>query len=106
MAWIDYQKAFVSVPRSWIIKSLELIVINNKKISFTKETMSYCKTSMCLNTGEKVRETEDLETYRGISQADSLSRLLFCIRLIPLTGQLNKVNTGHEVHTTKIKVSH
>jgi hypothetical protein len=30
MAWIDYQKAFDRVPHSWIIKSLELIGINNK----------------------------------------------------------------------------
>ena len=66
MALIDYQKAFVSVPRSWIIKSLELIVINNKIISFTKKATSYCKTSTCLHTEGKVRETEDLETSSGI----------------------------------------
>jgi hypothetical protein len=37
MAWIDYQKAFDRVPHmsSWIIKSLELIRINNKVIAFT-----------------------------------------------------------------------
>jgi hypothetical protein len=37
MAWIDYQKAFDRVPHSCIIKSLELIGINNKVISFTKK---------------------------------------------------------------------
>ena len=37
MAWIDYQKAFDRVPHSWIIKSLELIGINNKVILFTKK---------------------------------------------------------------------
>ena len=37
MAWIDYQKAFDSVPHSWIIKSWQLIGINNKIISFTKK---------------------------------------------------------------------
>jgi len=30
MAWIDYQKDFDRVPHSWIIKSLELIGVNNK----------------------------------------------------------------------------
>jgi len=29
MAWIDYQKAFDSMSHSWIIKSLELVGINN-----------------------------------------------------------------------------
>jgi len=41
MAWIDYQKAFNIVPHGWIIKSLELIGINNKVISFTKKVRSY-----------------------------------------------------------------
>jgi hypothetical protein len=40
MAWIDYQKVFDMVPHSLIIKSLELIGINNKVISFTKKVMT------------------------------------------------------------------
>jgi hypothetical protein len=31
---------------------------------------------------------------------------LFCICLLPLTEQLNKLNTGYEEHTTKTKISH
>jgi hypothetical protein len=46
MARIDYQKAFDRVPHSWIIKSLELMGINNKVISFTKKGMTYWKTRM------------------------------------------------------------
>jgi hypothetical protein len=41
MAWSDYQKMFDRVPHSWIIKSLELIGINNKVISYTKKVMAY-----------------------------------------------------------------
>jgi hypothetical protein len=41
-----------------------------------------------------------------IFQEDSLSPLLFCICLIPLTKQLNRLNTGYEEHTTKTKISH
>ena len=40
-----HQEAFDSVPHIWIIKSLQLIGINNKIISFTKKAMSYWKTS-------------------------------------------------------------
>jgi hypothetical protein len=61
MAWIDYKNAFDSVPHSWIIKFLKLIVTNNK-ISFTKKAMSYCKTSTRLRTEGMIIETEDLET--------------------------------------------
>jgi len=51
-------------------------------------------------------ETEDLEIQCGMFQVHTLSPLLFCISLIPLTEKLNKLSTGYEEHTTKTKVSH
>jgi hypothetical protein len=51
-------------------------------------------------------ETEDIKIECGIFQADSLSPLLFCICLIPLTEQLNRLNTGYEEHIKKTKISH
>ena len=101
MAWIDYQKAFDSVPHSWIIKSLELIGMNNKVVLFTKKVMTYWKTRMCLHAENKLIETEGIKIQCG---GDSLSPLLFCICLIPLTEQLNRLNTGYEGHTTKTKI--
>jgi len=61
MAWIDYQKAFDKVPHSWIIKSLELIGINNKVISFTKKVMSYWRTRMRLHTENKLIKRDDIK---------------------------------------------
>jgi hypothetical protein len=37
---------------------------------------------------------------------DSLSPLLFCVSLIPLAEQFNRLNTGNEEHTAKTKISH
>jgi len=79
IARIDYQKAFDRVPHSWIIKSLELIGINNKVISFTKKVMGYWRTCICLHIENKLIETEDIKIQCGIFQGDSLSPLLFCI---------------------------
>src|SRR5215469_1553793 len=106
MAWIDYQKAFDRVPHSRIIKSLELIGINNKVIAFTKMAMTYWRTQMRLYAENERIETEDIKIQCGIFQGDSLSPLLFCICLIPLTEQLNRLNTGYEEHTTKTKILH
>jgi len=106
MAWIDYQKALDRVPHSWIIKSLELIGINNKVISFIKKDMSYWRTRMRLHAENKLIEAEDIKIQCGILQEDSLSSLLFCICLIPLTEQLNRLDTGYEEHKTKTKISH
>jgi hypothetical protein len=106
MVWIDYQKALDRVPHSWIIKPLELIGIKNKVISLTKKVMPYWRTCMCLHADYKLIQTEDIKIECGIFQGDSLSPLLFCICLIRLTEQLNRVNTGYEEQTTKAKISH
>jgi len=106
MTCIDYQKAFGRDPHSWIIKSLEITGINTKVISFTKKVMGYWRTHMCLHAENKLIETEDIKIQCGIFQGDSLSPLPFCICLLPLTEQLNKLNTGYEEHTTKTKISH
>ena len=106
MAWIDYQKAFDKVSHSWIIKSLELIWINNKVIAFTKKAMAYWRTRMRLHAENELIETEDIKIQCGIFQEHSLSPLLFCICLIPLTEQMNRLNTGYEQHVTKTKISH
>ena len=68
--------------------------------------MTYWKTRMSLHAENKPIETEDIKIQCGIFQGDSLSLLLFCICLIPLTEQLSRLNTGYEEHTTKTKISH
>jgi ribosomal protein S15P/S13E len=105
MAWTDYQKAFDGAPHGWIIKSLELIGINNKMILFTKKSISYWRTRISVHTENKLIETEEVEIQCGIFQGDSLSPLLFCISLITLTEQLNRLKTGFE-ENNKDKVSH
>jgi hypothetical protein len=52
MARIDDQKAFDRVPYSWIIKTLELIGINDKVIALTKKAMTYWNT-LCAYTQKK-----------------------------------------------------
>jgi hypothetical protein len=63
---MDYQKAFDRVPHSWIIKSLEIIGINTKVISFTKKVMGYWRTHKCLHAENKLTETEDIKIQCGI----------------------------------------
>jgi hypothetical protein len=41
IAWIDYQKAFDTVPHSWVEMSLELVGVNSKIIRFC--TLSVAK---------------------------------------------------------------
>ena len=68
MALIDYQKAFDRVPHSWIIKSLELIGINNKVIAFTKKATTYWRTRMRLHVENELIETRHKNTMWDISR--------------------------------------
>jgi hypothetical protein len=66
MAWIDYQKPFDRVPHSWLIKSLKIIGINTKIISFTRKVMGYWRTHMCLHTENKLIETKGIKIQGGV----------------------------------------
>ena len=66
MTWIDYQKTFDKVPHSWILKSLDLLGINDKVTALTKKVIPKWKTPMRLNAENTVIETEDIQIQCGI----------------------------------------
>ena len=57
IAWIDYRKAFDSVPHSWILKALQMYKISPTLINFMKHSMSTWKTTMILNYSIEKIET-------------------------------------------------
>jgi hypothetical protein len=86
MVWIDYRKAFDSVPHSWILKCLKLYRINDKIQAIIRHSMSLCKTTLtCYN-----KDVCNIRIRRGIFQGDALYPLLFCIAINPLSHILRK----------------
>lgn len=60
MSWIDYQKAFDSVPHSWLLKFLEIYEINKKTIDSIEVLMATWRTTHIVKTKTKgafIRET-------------------------------------------------
>jgi len=106
IAWIDYQKSFDSVSHSWVEKSIELVGVNSKIVRFLKLSMEKWNIWLVLKTKQKVMQSQAIQIRRGIFQGDSLSPLLFCIALTPLTNELNRAHFGHQVHGTERKISH
>ena len=94
-AWVDYQKAYDSVPHSWILKCLEIYKIDPKAVAFLKHIMKQWKTTLIMNTKNGRSQSAPIEIRRGIFQGDSLSPLLFCITLFPLTELLKKSGKGN-----------
>lgn len=50
--------------------------------------------------------TNTINIKRGIFQGDSLSPLLFCIALIPLSSELNSTGFGYNVHKNASNINH
>ncbi|EFA13373.1 hypothetical protein TcasGA2_TC001390 [Tribolium castaneum] len=51
-------------------------------------------------------EIKEVKIKRGIFQRDSLSPLLFCIALFPLTSELKESSTGYQLHPGGTKIDH
>lgn len=105
MAWIDYKKAFDSVPHSWILQALKIYRVSPTIIRFVEESMKEWKTEMYLYHQQGSVQTGQIAIKRGIFQGDSLSPLLFCMSLIPLTNMINRQGLGYEIDGEN-KVSH
>jgi hypothetical protein len=64
MVWIDYQKAFDSVPHSWIEESIELIGVNNKIVNFCKLSVEKWSTKLQLKTNQELMQSRLIKINR------------------------------------------
>ena len=78
VAWIHYEKAYDRVPHKWVMKVLKTI-----------KCPGWIRSSIELFSKHLVRST--LVKYnRGFFQGDSLSTLLFCLAIAPISQVLNR----------------
>ena len=75
MYWIDYKKAFDSVPHSWILAVLTLYKVAPTIVSSFSKV--YDCMENCPQAGSSVIGTVSIRS--GIFQEDVISPLLFCI---------------------------
>lgn len=94
VAWIDYRKAFDSVPHTWLIRILRLYKVNERITMLLQHLMQTWRTSLLIKTKETSYQTNTLEIKRGIFQGDSLSPLWFCLALNPLSEMLRQSSYG------------
>ena len=102
VAWIDYKKAFDSLPHSWIAKCLEIVGVSGNIRQFRRVAMASWNTVLTVN-GQLL---DYVHIRRGIFQGDSLSPLLYVIAMIPMTTILRQTGLGYQTSKSATKISH
>ncbi|RVE41550.1 hypothetical protein evm_013800, partial [Chilo suppressalis] len=93
--WIDYKKAYDSVPHTWLMRVLELYKVDTTLRTFLMSCMGQWRTVLCYPGCRPIRENDELiRIERGIFQGDSLSPLWFCLAMNPLSTLLEASGLG------------
>lgn len=95
--YIDYKKAFDSIPHSWLLKILEIYKIDQHIRNFLATAMKTWRTKIHLTTDQAQVETDKIKINTGIFQGDSLSALWFCLCINPLSNTLNSTTYGFKI---------
>ena len=109
MIWLDYKKAYDSVPHGWITEAMKLAKIPEKIIEAINQLISKWQTELSIPTvNGKVRIGEIL-CRKGVLQGDYLSVILFILSLNPLSFLPNRTDgfklskdTVHEKNITHL----
>ena len=82
MSWIDYRKAYDSVPHSWILKTLQMYRFNEKLIKFMEKCAkaSFKKGKLALTRNIIIDEytaieelnQEGIYKYLGVDESDGI----------------------------------
>jgi hypothetical protein len=81
IAWIDYAKAYDSIPHSWLIEVLNIYKIHNGIINFLKHSVTNWLTKLYLSLPTIAFESQQISIKRRIFQGDSWSPLWFCLAM-------------------------
>ncbi|KAL1446054.1 hypothetical protein WDU94_005517 [Cyamophila willieti] len=103
MCYIDYVKAYDSVPHNWLIQVMEMYKICPKIIGMLKHLMKH----WTLDIHHQNKNIGHVQVKQGIFQGDSYSSLWFCLALNPLATLLKNANIGYRPKTKEtLRISH
>ena len=112
VAWIDYAKAFDSVPHAYIEWLFRVMQVPKPLRKFLNGLMKSWRVKYeAKSPGGKVERSSYLRIRSGVLQGDSFSPLLFCLAMVPISHALNSTNRGYQTASgkrtgTRFKLSH
>ena len=104
VAWIDYAKAFDSVPHSYIKWLLSAVRVPNPLKQFLSCLMKQWRVKYEVRgPGGKTERSSYLQIRSGVLQGDSFSPLLFCLAMAPISHAINKLDGRYVTASGKLK---
>ena len=100
--WIDYKKAYDSVPHEWIKEILTMYKIDPITNAFISHTMKSWRLLLTLPNEKEEIKLEECKIKRGIFQGDSFSPLVFCLAMAPLSRILKRAKVGFKINNELI----
>ena len=97
VAWIDYRKAYDMVPHRWIRGALKALRAPKQIRRLVRRLVPLWQTDLTVRTAHGTTSIP-VTLKRGVFQGDSLSPLLFCICVAPLSLQLRKRTGFRSAH--------
>ena len=105
--WLDYQKAYDSIPHSWMLEALRLAKVPDDIIKSVKRLTDIWATQIQLNSNTWSITTDVIRYLCGVIQGDTLSVLLFILSLNSLSFLLTDVPRYKLKHENKsISINH
>ena len=94
VAWMDYTKVYDRVPHEWILEVLKSIGVPRPLWQCNSNLIPKWSSVFSVGAGHNAVKAT-LKYHRGLFQGDSLSPLLFCLCITPLSCALNGLETGY-----------
>lgn len=108
MAYIDYQKAYDSMPHAYLLDILKLYKFSKNIITFFEYASKHWNTTLCVSHGSNSQRSGKINIVRGIFQGDAFSPQWFCLGMNPLSRTFKDTKYGFELKSNEdsIKINH
>lgn len=104
VAWIDYAKAFDSLPHSYIKWLISALQVPKPLGEFIKKLINSWRIRYEVRDPQgKTHRSNYLRVKSGVLQGDSFSPLLFCIAMAPISHAINSLKCGYKTAFGKSK---
>eukprot|EP00794_Sanderia_malayensis_P009458 gene9458-biopygen7807 len=90
VAWVDFKKAFDLVPHEHMLCTLEAMKAPRIVTNTIRRVMPHWRTAFNFVSSGRPCRTKELPIVRGLFQGDSLSPLLFCLAIAPLSAAIRR----------------